>query len=337
MKSILTSLCAVLILGSSLMASWDVPHLINYQGRLTDAGGTPLPDGPKSIRFIIWEDPTSTNPIYEVWNSGPLTVNTVNGLFSVQLGASPQPVLDPLAATDSLLWLGITVGADPELSPRTRLTSVPFAFTAQNSKYAHAAGLAYTVENNAISSSNVLNGSLNITDLDATAIPTLGVIDIFPSGTAATTATLLSTFTVDVPAAGYLLVTVSGQYYFDINAPANTSVIEFGYFGLCDSPNSSASCDNTYNSYWYQDAEDASPDFTNTTNSFTIQRVVAVPAPGPRTFYINGQGTGSSILFFWGTIKVTALFTPGGMSMSSPEPPAGQDNPSPQQFDSQQE
>jgi hypothetical protein len=112
------------------------PRLINYQGRLTDASGTPLPDGAKSIRFIIWNDPTLSAHVNEVWNSGPLTVTTTSGLFSVQLGASPQPALTPGLLADTLRWLGITVGADPEIGPRTRLVSVPYSFNSENAQYA---------------------------------------------------------------------------------------------------------------------------------------------------------------------------------------------------------
>ncbi|PWB68509.1 hypothetical protein C3F09_11525 [candidate division GN15 bacterium] len=36
-------------------------------------------------------------------------------------------------------WLGITVGADPEISPRTRLVSVPYAYNAQNAAFADSA------------------------------------------------------------------------------------------------------------------------------------------------------------------------------------------------------
>lgn len=114
----------------------SAPRLINYQGRLTDAAGTPLPDGAKSVRFIIWNDPTLTAPGNEVWNSGPLTVTTTSGLFSVFLGGSPQPALTPDLLMDTMRWMGITVGADPELSPRTRLVAVPYAFNAQNALYA---------------------------------------------------------------------------------------------------------------------------------------------------------------------------------------------------------
>ena len=114
----------------------SAPRLINYQGRLTDAAGTPLPDGAKSVRFIIWNDPTLTAPGNEVWNSGPVAVTTTSGLFSVLLGASPQPALTPDLLMDTMRWMGITVGADPELSPRTRLVAVPYAFNAQNALYA---------------------------------------------------------------------------------------------------------------------------------------------------------------------------------------------------------
>lgn len=126
----------------ALAVSTATPHLFNYQGRLTDATGTPLSDGAHSVRMIIWNDPTATNPLNIVWDSGPLTVTTDKGLFTIQLGASPQPAMDPNSFLDSSRWLGITVGADPEISPRTRLVSVAYAFTAQNAVTAGTANVA---------------------------------------------------------------------------------------------------------------------------------------------------------------------------------------------------
>jgi hypothetical protein len=59
-----------------------------------------------------------------------VTVTTTDGLFAVNLGQAPMTALDPTLFADSLLWLGISVGADPEISPRTRLVSAPYSIGA---------------------------------------------------------------------------------------------------------------------------------------------------------------------------------------------------------------
>ena len=87
-NSILITLLT-LIAATVLAVPPSAPRQIAYQGRLTDAAGNPLPDGAKSIRFIIWNHTTNSAPVNEIWNSGPLVVTTTSGLFSVLLGASP--------------------------------------------------------------------------------------------------------------------------------------------------------------------------------------------------------------------------------------------------------
>lgn len=132
---VFTTLLAIAVLTVSSLA--ETPRLISYQGRLTDASGVPLADGAKGVRFIIWNDPTAVAPANELWNSGPVTVTTTDGLFAVNLGQSPMTALDPAIFTDTLLWLGISVGADPEISPRTRLVSSPYSLSAE---YADSSG-----------------------------------------------------------------------------------------------------------------------------------------------------------------------------------------------------
>jgi hypothetical protein len=117
-----TLIIAVLALAS--LATADVPHMINYQGRLTDALGNPVPDGNYQITFTIYDAATDGNV---KWTSGSQTVGVANGLFTYQLGwVAPFLPLDLFA--DTLRWLGIKVGTDPELVPRTRLVTAPYAY-----------------------------------------------------------------------------------------------------------------------------------------------------------------------------------------------------------------
>lgn len=161
---IFTALLVIGLLAVSGMA--ETPRLISYQGRLTDASGEPLEDGAKNLRFIIWNDPTAVAPANELWNSGPVTVTTTDGLFSVNLGQSPMTALDPAIFTDTLLWLGISVGADPEISPRTRLVSSPYTLSALYADSARATTDRY-VNETGDTMSNGLFWTLGSSDVDA--------------------------------------------------------------------------------------------------------------------------------------------------------------------------
>jgi hypothetical protein len=112
-----------------------VPHLISYQGMLTDSDGNPVADGEYLIEFTIWSDSVSISPPDREWISPVCTVLVVNGLFNWQLGSREE--LPPwIIANHADLWLGIQVESDPELIPRTRLCSAPFAYKAWRADYA---------------------------------------------------------------------------------------------------------------------------------------------------------------------------------------------------------
>lgn len=117
----------------ALLASQSVsaaaPNMFSYQGRLTDPTGSPVPDGPNTITVRIWDDATSTLGVDMLWSSGTLTATTSDGLFQITLGQLPQPSFPIGLFSDTSLWLGITVAGDPEISPRSRLTAVPYALS----------------------------------------------------------------------------------------------------------------------------------------------------------------------------------------------------------------
>ena len=103
----------------------QVPQVINYQGMLTDAGGTAL-SGSFTIQFKIYDAPTAGNVLW----TETQTVTVTAGLFDVLLGsvtAIPYSVFD---GKDK--FLSLKVGSDPEMTPRKRLVSVGYSFRAYN-------------------------------------------------------------------------------------------------------------------------------------------------------------------------------------------------------------
>ena len=124
-KAVLTTVfCLTVICLCAAAVVADVPQLINYQGKLMDSAGDPVADDTYSIYFRIYDAATDGT---EVWaSSGAQSVTTSSGLFTWELGSS-NPIPTTLADYDAL-WLGITVGTDSEMSPRTKLVSVAYSF-----------------------------------------------------------------------------------------------------------------------------------------------------------------------------------------------------------------
>ena len=97
-----------------------LPGYMNYQGRLTDVSGNPVADGSYDVTFNLYQHSAS------LWTETH-SVTTNDGYFSVELGSNGSP-LPVWIFNLNQLWLGITVGTDSEITPRTRLTSVAHAY-----------------------------------------------------------------------------------------------------------------------------------------------------------------------------------------------------------------
>jgi hypothetical protein len=110
-----------ILLGSALTAV--VPKVISYQGQLSDNSGSPV-DGTISITFSLYKDVSGGAAVW----SEIQTISVSNGLLNVQLG-SVEPLIATLFDNDPV-YLGIKVGADPEMTPRQKITAGAFAQTA---------------------------------------------------------------------------------------------------------------------------------------------------------------------------------------------------------------
>ena len=124
MKTTLTAgLFAVLICSSDVSAQWHgpkAPDSLSFQGRLTDTAGDPVGDGNYSLVFSMYKGST------KVWEQTHASVPVSNGVFSVILSGSVTWPLDTVAFNEPI-DLGIKVGADVEMAPRTPLTSAAYA------------------------------------------------------------------------------------------------------------------------------------------------------------------------------------------------------------------
>jgi hypothetical protein len=117
----------------------EIPHLINYQGMLTDNAGNPVNE-PRDLTFTIYDTPTNG---IELWTETHTAVPIEDGLFNVILGGATTPIPDSVFNAPER-YLGIKVGTDPELTPRIQLTSVGYAYRAVTANHAEIAGTAET-------------------------------------------------------------------------------------------------------------------------------------------------------------------------------------------------
>lgn len=125
MKSVVIALLVLTVLLLASVSTADVPRLINYQGILTDSGGQPI-DGTHNLTFKVYPDSGAATPA--LWTEQHIGVDVDEGLFNVILGSStaiPEGLFE-----DPERWLGIAVDVDPEMYPRMRITSVPWALRA---------------------------------------------------------------------------------------------------------------------------------------------------------------------------------------------------------------
>lgn len=106
-----------------LTANAAVPHLINYQGRLTDSGGTPL-NGSYNLTFRIYDAETAGNLL---WEEPHTSIVIQKGIFNVMLGSVTNLDLP----FDKQYFLEIKVGNEV-MSPRQRIASAGYAIRAEN-------------------------------------------------------------------------------------------------------------------------------------------------------------------------------------------------------------
>ncbi|MCK5125246.1 MAG: hypothetical protein KAR42_03230 [candidate division Zixibacteria bacterium] len=131
----------------------EIPQMMNYQGRLSDDSGSPVADGNYTLYFHIYGSESGTDTI---WSSGGQTVTAADGLFTYPLGSNVPFSSDLFYGPER--YLGITVGTDSEISPRTRLTSNAYAFHARK---ADTAEFVLTAPGNFVEKTgDTLSGSL---------------------------------------------------------------------------------------------------------------------------------------------------------------------------------
>ena len=138
-------------------AQAEAPNLLTYQGRLTDDNGNPVADDSYLIKIKIYGSESGDDSL---WSSGFRPVDVTDGLFEYQLGSVvPLPV--DIFADDTVRYLGITVGAGSEMTPRKRILSNAYAMSAREADLADTA-LAVRGEPYLKKEGDTLKGTLDL-------------------------------------------------------------------------------------------------------------------------------------------------------------------------------
>ena len=131
MKKLHIIIMVMFALGICMSAAMaDVPGQMRFQGFVTDQEGEPL-EGDFSVTFRIYDAATEGNVIWEQ----SLTASISNGMISELLGGE-NPLDANLFDGSAPMWLGITIGDDPEMSPRQSISSIPYAARASIAQHA---------------------------------------------------------------------------------------------------------------------------------------------------------------------------------------------------------
>jgi len=134
----------------------EIPHLINYQGMLTDDQGQPY-SGNYKLKFSIYAVPTGGTAL---WSELHLGIPVEDGLFNALLGMN-KPIPDSVF-DEPERFLGIKVGTYSELSPRIQFTSAGYVYRANKADFAQEAETDndWTISGNSMYSA--VSGSVGI-------------------------------------------------------------------------------------------------------------------------------------------------------------------------------
>lgn len=104
------------------VASAEVPRQFNYQGKL--AGYT---NETVSLTVSLWSTSTGGTALFTETHTG---VALQNGVFSIRIGGQTSGGVPATLVGLPPIFVGLAVNGGAELTPRTRLMSVPFAYRA---------------------------------------------------------------------------------------------------------------------------------------------------------------------------------------------------------------
>ncbi len=159
---LLFTVLAVLFSLIPLQANAAINPQINFQGKITNPDGTNIANGSYTIRYRLYTDPTldavaacgATTCRWEETKS----VTVTSGIFQTALGDTTS-LPGSIDFNSANIYLGIKVGADPEMAPRVRFTASPYAFNSDRLNGLSSSAFAQLTVNNTFTGTTTLQGS----------------------------------------------------------------------------------------------------------------------------------------------------------------------------------
>jgi hypothetical protein len=137
------------------------------------------------MKFVVFDAETAGTAVYTAAGALPTTstinVTPVSGIFSIDLGGVGTNALTPEVFNSNALWLEITIDGTT-LSPRKRLTAVPFAV---NSRLLNGVGATSTAQQESYIPISNTDGSFTFNTTTASYLfaTTVSTTDLYIDGT----------------------------------------------------------------------------------------------------------------------------------------------------------
>ncbi|MFA6005802.1 MAG: hypothetical protein WC775_04950 [Patescibacteria group bacterium] len=111
-------------------------RILNFQGFLTDSSATPI-TAPINMRFRLYDDPSAGTMLYDSGTCS-ITPDIAGGVVNVMVGTNTPAGYSCGAEIDTdtftrntNVYLGVTVGGDPEMGPRQQVANVGYAINSE--------------------------------------------------------------------------------------------------------------------------------------------------------------------------------------------------------------
>jgi hypothetical protein len=121
-----TFVVLLLTLAAATAVRAQIPRTISFQGLLMNAQGQPISDGNHIVVLVIYDQANGGTVLFQETQ----TVQVLRGVFNTVIGGATAGGIPPSVTFDRPYFLGVAVDEGPELSPRTPMTSVPYAMHA---------------------------------------------------------------------------------------------------------------------------------------------------------------------------------------------------------------
>src|SRR3989339_482053 len=165
MRHFTLSAVVILLIAVVQLSAQTIPQTINYQGVLKDVSGVVVPNGDYNIAFNLYDVETGGGAL---WTETKV-INVFEGIINTQLGS----VFPITISFDKPFWLGITVEPGSELTPRIKLSSVPYSMMSLNvmdesistNKLQNWAVTSTKIHDNAVTTSKIMDGTIIAQDI----------------------------------------------------------------------------------------------------------------------------------------------------------------------------